>query len=145
MGAVLEGWYRRNEDLTVRLGKSDHPHTCSKTENLMAYSGAILSMLIPLPLQSEQKPPSWTMLRRPPSRFMKFVLVEYTWGYGGAPGSVRSPPPHLHSHSKPGAQPLLSPAAQPPPYPLPSPFLLLFSFSAFYSHNCGLWTFPGRD
>lgn len=53
--------------------------TCSKTENLIAYSGAILSTFMPLPRQSERMPPSWTRLRSPLSRFLKLLLEEYTW------------------------------------------------------------------
>lgn len=88
--------------------------TCSKTENLMAYSGAILSTLIPLPRHIERTPPSWIMLRRPPSRFRRLFLDEYTWG---------SPEEH---------QLIFSPTPSPPSPTRPTSAQFPASFSLFY-------------
>ncbi len=50
--------------------------TCSYAMNFIAVSGAIFKTLIPLPLHSDVRPPSVIICLKPPSRLIRFVLVE---------------------------------------------------------------------
>lgn len=47
--------------------------------NLIAVSGAIFKTLVPLPRQSDVRPPSCIICLKPPTRLMRCALEEWTW------------------------------------------------------------------
>ena len=77
--------------------RQTEPLTCSYARNLMAVSGAILSTLIPFPLQRALSPPSFTMSFRP---FHTLPLSElWPWTYTHTP-NININTHHKHSLSK---------------------------------------------